>query len=93
MKPYHTSKYEITMEKDEMDVEIVDRTFTIVRRVMKRRKEWSHILCPRCLQENETCIHVLQCLAKVPRTNWEKIIEDLEDTLVNIRTHPNIIAV
>lgn len=28
MKPYHTSKYEITMEKDEMDVEIVDRTFT-----------------------------------------------------------------
>ena len=67
--------------------------FAPVGRVLKRRREWSHDLCPWCLKDNETCLHVLQCPADSARTQWEKAIEELEDTLVTQRTNPAIITV
>ena len=76
-----------------MDVEIVDWICISGEICEKQQNEWSHGLCLRCLQENDIYIHVLQYPAEAARTDWEKIIEDLEDTLVNLRTHPNIITV
>ena len=65
--------------------------FAPVGRVLKRRHEWNHDMCPRCLQQNETCLHVLQCPADTSRTQWEVAINELEDTLIDLRTNPNII--
>ena len=48
-------------------------------------------MCPRCLQHNEICLHVLQCPAETSRTHWEVAINELEETLIDIRTNPNII--
>ena len=42
--------------------------FAPVRRVLKRRREWSHDLFPQCFKKNETCLHVLQCPADSART-------------------------
>ena len=38
------------------------------RKDLKRRQEWTHDLRPRCLQNNETYLHVLQCPAETSRT-------------------------
>ena len=83
----------MALRKDEMDVEIVDWICISGEICEKKQNEWSHGLCLRCLQENETCIYVLQYPTEAARVDWEQIIEDLEDTLVNLRTHPNIITV
>ena len=47
-------------------------------------------MCPRCLQNNETCLHILQCPVETPRTHWELVINKLEETLIDIRTNPHI---
>ena len=67
--------------------------FAPVGRVMKRRKEWQHDMCPRCFSTNETSMHVLQCPEQSSRTQWETSISKLEETLVELRTHPSIITV
>ena len=61
--------------------------FAPVGRVMKRRKEWQHDMCPRCLAPNETSMHVLQCREQSSRTQWETSIGKFEETLVELRTH------
>ena len=62
-------------------------------RVLKRRRECNHDLCPRCFNKNEICIHVLQCLVNLERTQRKKAIEELEDTLVTLQTNLSIITV
>ena len=42
--------------------------FAPVGRVMKRRKEWQHDKCFRCLSTSETSMHVIQCPEKSSRT-------------------------
>ena len=42
--------------------------FAPVGRLLKRRRKWTHILRPPCLQQNKTCMHVLQCPAYSART-------------------------
>ena len=58
--------------------------FAPVGRVLKRRHKLYHHLCPRCLQNNETCLHVLQCPAEISRTHWELVINELEETIIDI---------
>ena len=59
---------------------------------LKKSQEWTHDMCPRCLQHNEICLHVLQCPAETSRTHWELAINELEETLIDIRTNPHIIT-
>ena len=47
-------------------------------RVLKRRQKWIRDLCPRYLQNNETCLHVLQCPVETSRTQWESAINELQ---------------
>ena len=65
--------------------------FAPVGRVLKRRHEWNHDMCPRCLQNNESCLYVLQCPTETSRTHWEVAINELEETLIDLQTNPNII--
>ena len=61
--------------------------------MLKRRREWIRKLCSRFLQDNETCMYVLYCPVDSARTQWEKAVEELEDTLVTLRTNPSTITV
>ena len=59
-----------------------------VGRVLKRRQEWTHDVCPRYLQINETCLlHVLQYPADTSRKHWELVIDELKETLIELRTN------
>ena len=53
-------------------------------RVLKRRQKWTRDLCPRYLQNNETCLHVLQCPVETSRTQWESAINELEEILIEL---------
>lgn len=64
-----------------------------MRHVLKRRREWTHDLCSRYLQPNEICLYVFQCSVDLARTQLEKAIEELEETLVTMRTSSTIIKV
>ena len=81
----NTGKQNVAMEKY--------KGFCPGERVLKRRREWNHDLCPRCYNKNEICIHVLQCPVDSERTQRKKAIEELEDTLVTLQTHLSIITV
>jgi hypothetical protein len=65
--------------------------FCAVGRVMKRRKEWDHDLCPLCLLPNETAPHVLFCTDHRARNQWIQSITKLEIALAKARTDPAII--
>ena len=65
--------------------------FAPVGRVLKGRQKWTHDLCPRCLQNNETCLHDIPCPAETSRTQWELAINKLEKKLTDLRTNPQII--
>ena len=56
--------------------------FAPVGRVLKRRQEWTHDLCPRCLQQNETCLYILQYPEDTSRIHWELAIDELEESLI-----------
>ena len=44
---------------------------------MKRMRFWPIDKCPRCLQDNETTLHVLQCTHPEAKTLAEKLTEEL----------------
>lgn len=71
---------------------VMDRISTRGTSVVKRYHEWTHDLCPRCLQPNKICLHVFHYPANSVRIQWEKVIEELEEALVTMRTNPNIIS-
>jgi hypothetical protein len=48
--------------------------------------------CPRCNEEVEDCLHVLQCTGEGASETWQESITKLEAKLLEIKTHPGLIA-
>ena len=61
--------------------------------VMLRRKEWTHSRCPRCSTDKETPAHVLQCNTPETAGIWSAAILELYNSLVQLQTHPDVIAI
>ena len=64
--------------------------FCAVGRMMKIRQEWSHDLCPLCLQPDETTDHVVVCPDPRARLQWFGSIDKLGVTLKKLGTEPAI---
>ena len=57
---------------------------------MKRRGKWPIDNCPRCGEENETTVHVLQCQDPRAKVQWKKSLETLNSWMKEQKTHPGI---
>jgi hypothetical protein len=65
--------------------------FSATGRVMLRRKEWSHDLCPRCLQPNEDAFHVPACRSPPARAHFRQAVTEACSSLDSIGTDPDIV--
>ena len=52
---------------------------------------WSSDKCPRCLDANETSIHVLQCPCPSSRDNLRESVKSFTKNMKQLETHPAII--
>jgi hypothetical protein len=64
--------------------------YSPVGRNMKRWRFWKTSQCPRCLQPNETCDHVIQCQDPRAVTTREAALLTLSSRLEEIHTEPQI---
>ena len=60
-------------------------------RYMKRMKFWSSDKFPRCLQDNETTLHVLQCQAPGATHFFQELQQSLLDKLCQYPTKPELL--
>ena len=58
---------------------------------MRRMGFWPSDKCPRCLDDNETSIHVLQCPSTASRDNLRESIKSFTKQMKQLATHPAII--
>ena len=54
-------------------------------RVMMRRKKWVHDKCPRCDEEDEDTIHVMQCSDPSTKKCWKELIQQLCVDMIILR--------
>jgi hypothetical protein len=59
--------------------------------MLKRYKHQKHSKCPRCLEDNETVYHVLQCPDNDATTLWTQSLERLEQWMTQNQGHPELI--
>jgi hypothetical protein len=67
--------------------------FAPVRRVMKRRMKWDHVLCPICLNLNKTEHHICLCQSHQIHLQWIQLAEKCMVALNKAGTDPEIITV
>jgi hypothetical protein len=65
--------------------------FSATGRVMHRRKEWEHDLCPRCEAPNEDGFHVPACHHPSACLHFHQSVDTAMITLDYIGTHPDIV--
>jgi hypothetical protein len=65
--------------------------FSATGRVMLRRKEWSHDLCPRCEAPNEDAFHVQACRHPTARLHFRQAVDTAMLDLDSIGTAPDIV--
>ena len=63
-----------------------------VGRYMHSMRQWRTNLCPRCLQSNETTIHVLSCQAASAQVIRATLLREVQQELNNINTDPSIVT-
>jgi hypothetical protein len=51
---------------------------------------WNHSWCPRCDQEDETTLHVLQCTNSEAKDEWNKALCDLDSWMGKYHTQPDL---
>jgi hypothetical protein len=64
--------------------------YSPIGRNMKRWHFWKTSQCPRCLQPNETCDHVLQCQDPRASTTCQEAFITLISRFEEINTEPQI---
>ena len=58
--------------------------------VMEYRKSRMDNGCPRCYEQIEDPLHVLQCPHPTARTEWDRLIGVLQEWMRKVDTHPSI---
>ena len=90
MAYYSQINEKMAVMKSEMGSKIMDR-IRFHETGFKRTTKWTHDIYPRCLHNNETFVYVLRYPAETSRTQWELSINELIETLIELRTNPKII--
>jgi hypothetical protein len=65
--------------------------FSATGRVMRRRKEWTHDRCPRCLAPDEDAFHVVACRDPRARSHYRKAVDTSCATLDSLGTDSDIV--
>jgi hypothetical protein len=65
--------------------------FCGVGKMLQRYRHQKHSKCPRCLSDNETVHHVLQCTHDEAKHIWNQSLENLETWMTNNHGHPELI--
>ena len=60
--------------------------------VMEYRKARADNGCPRCFEQIEDPLHVLQCPHETASTEWDKLLNTLQEWMRNVDTHPALRA-
>ena len=58
--------------------------------VMEYRKARKDNCCPRCFEEIEDKLHVLQCPHFSAHEEWDRLVEVLQEWMLKIDTHPSL---